>query len=47
MTEIQNLKHAQDIKKEHIKIVLVIEYWNLWFVCDLHARRLSGGVIVI
>jgi hypothetical protein len=47
MTEIQNLKHAQDIEKKHIKIVLVIEYWNLWFVCDLFTRRLSGGMLVI
>jgi hypothetical protein len=46
MTEIQNLKHAQDIEKEHIKIVLVIGYWNLRFICNLLARRLSGGVLV-
>ena len=29
MSEIQNSKHAQDIENEHIKTVLVIEYWNL------------------
>jgi len=34
-------------KNEHIITVLVIEYWNLKFVCDLLARRLSGGVLVI
>ena len=42
-------------KNEHIKSVSVIEYWpatssvesNLQFVCNLLARRLSGGVLVI
>ena len=46
-TEIQNLKYAQNIENEPIIIVLVIEYWSLWLVCDLLARRLSGGVLVI
>ena len=27
--------------------VWVIEYWNLKFIYDLLARRLSGGVLVI
>ncbi len=29
------------------KPVLVIEYCNLRFICNLLARRLSGGVLVI
>jgi len=47
MTEIQNLKHAKNIENEHIKTVSVIEYWKLKFICNLLARRLSGGVLVI
>jgi len=30
-----------------LKSVLVIEYWNLRFICNLLARRLSGGVLGI
>jgi hypothetical protein len=33
-------------KSKHSKPVLVIGYWNLRFVCNLLARRLSGGVLV-
>jgi hypothetical protein len=35
------------ISKNKPITVLVIEYCNLEFVCDLPARRLSGGVLVI
>ena len=31
---------------EKIPSVWVIGYWNLRFVCNLLARRLSGGVLV-
>jgi hypothetical protein len=40
------LKNQDDLNSKS-KPVLVIEYWNLQFVCDLPARRLSGGVLVI
>jgi len=33
-------------ENKHSKPVWVIGYWNLRFVCDLLARRLSGGVLV-
>jgi hypothetical protein len=32
--------------KNNSYTVLVIEYWNLIFICNLLARRLSGGVLV-
>jgi hypothetical protein len=46
MTEIQNSKHVHDLQAQHFKPVWVIGYWNLRFVCNLLARRLSGGVLV-
>jgi len=45
MTEIQNSKCLK-YRKMNIT-VWVIEYWNLKFICNLLARRLSGGVLVI
>ena len=35
MTEIQNPKPSHHLKKENFKYVLVIEYWNLRFICNL------------
>jgi len=34
-------------KNGPIKNVLVIEYYNLRFICNLLARRFSGGVLGI
>ncbi len=45
MTKIPNVYMIS--KNEHSKPVLVIEYWNLKFICNLLARRLSGGVLVV
>ena len=45
MTEIQNSKHAHDLEEQKLPTVLVIGDWNLRFVCNLLARRLSGGVL--
>ena len=33
-------------KNKHSKAVWVVGYWNLRFICNLLARRLSGGVLV-
>jgi hypothetical protein len=46
MTEIQNSKHLHDFQVQIFKPVWIIGYWNLRFVCNLLARRLSGGVLV-
>ena len=46
MIEIQNSKIAQDFKNDPSKAVSVIEYCTLIFVCNLLARRISGGVLV-
>ena len=35
MTEIQNPKPSHHLKKENFKYVLVVEYWNLRFICNL------------
>jgi hypothetical protein len=44
MIEIQNPKHAHDIEKTNISKL----FWSLDIViCNLLARRLSGGVLVI
>jgi hypothetical protein len=46
MTEIQNPKHLYDLQEQRFISCLVIGYWNLRFICNLLARRLSGGVLV-
>ena len=35
MSEIQNSKQVYDSKNNHSKLVWVIGYWNLRFVCNL------------
>ena len=50
MTEIQNPKREYDLEERRLqfaKPVLVIEYCILKFICNLPARRLSGGVLGI
>jgi hypothetical protein len=44
--EAEELKNQNDLNLKS-KPVLVIGYWNLRFICNLLARRLSGGVLVI
>jgi hypothetical protein len=44
-SQISNSKHAQDIGKRNYQNGF--GHWILEFVCDLLARRLSGGVLVI
>jgi len=41
MTEIQKSRQCLDLEG------LVIEYWNLKFICNLLVRRLFGGVLGI
>ena len=45
MTEIQNSKHGHDIEEQ--KCLFGLGHWILEFICNLLARRLSGGVLVI
>jgi hypothetical protein len=44
MTEIQNSKRSYYLRRENYLYVLVIEYWNLRFVCNLVLEIWDFGI---